>query len=179
MRDFRHHAEEAESVNCDDGITSDKPRSGWQWLAVQETECNNMTRDFDPKTEAVLLRAFVVSQKQERLIELLSNPRRRARVLASLAHFRDLDERFKIEIPHAQQTASGIAARLFKLGAPRECYAISENPAVDGRLLELERLLETVVGMGSGTLISCIPGRLGYYEGESPNNRWILTREAA
>jgi len=30
--------------------------------------------------------------------------------------------------------------------------------------------------MGNGTLLSCIPGRLGYFEGEDPGERYVLAR---
>lgn len=54
------------------------------------------------------------------------------------------------------------------------CYAISEDDAFDGMLLSLREALDAIVGSGSGTLLSCIPGRLGYYEEEGPKVRFIL-----
>jgi len=32
--------------------------------------------------------------------------------------------------------------------------------------LQLESALESVVGNGMGTILSCIPGKLAYFEGE-------------
>jgi hypothetical protein len=40
--------------------------------------------------------------------------------------------------------------------------------------MALAEALEAVVGGGFGTLISCIPGRLGYFEGELPRDRKLL-----
>jgi hypothetical protein len=40
-----------------------------------------------------------------------------------------------------------------------------------------EALLQ-IVGAGNGTLISCTPGTLAYYEGEGPSDRCILARPA-
>jgi len=37
---------------------------------------------------------------------------------------------------------------------------------LDGQELLLESALESVVGNGIGTILSCIPGKLAYFEGE-------------
>ena len=52
------------------------------------------------------------------------------------------------------------------LGAPDTCYLISEDTKFDGKEMELLAALKQIVGYGMGTVISCIPGRLGYFEGE-------------
>jgi hypothetical protein len=36
--------------------------------------------------------------------------------------------------------------------------------------------LEDIIGNNDGTFISCIPGRLACFEGEGPNQRYILER---
>ena len=61
-------------------------------------------------------------------------------------------------------------------GAPTECYLISESSDLDGRALPLEEALGEIIGRGMGTLVSCIPGRLAYFEGESPGERYLLER---
>jgi hypothetical protein len=40
------------------------------------------------------------------------------------------------------------------------------NPDLDGRRLNLEQVIAAVVGTGIGTILSCIPGRLAFFEGE-------------
>ena len=40
----------------------------------------------------------------------------------------------------------------------------------------LGEALEAVIGHGMGTLVSCVPGVLGFYEGESSGDRCILAR---
>jgi len=39
---------------------------------------------------------------------------------------------------------------------------------VDGKRISLEVALKQVIGQGYGTLLSCVPGALGYFEGEEP-----------
>jgi hypothetical protein len=40
----------------------------------------------------------------------------------------------------------------------------------------LHQALQETIGQGYGTLISCIPGKLAYFEGEEVNHRFILKR---
>jgi hypothetical protein len=36
-----------------------------------------------------------------------------------------------------------------------------------------------VLGMGDGVVLSCIPGKLAYYESEDASGRYILSRSSA
>jgi hypothetical protein len=47
---------------------------------------------------------------------------------------------------------------------------------LDGGWMDLQDALDWTVATGTGTLISCIPGELAYYEGEDINLRYILQR---
>ena len=129
--------------------------------------------------EAAFVRAFVVPGKQERLLDLLSRPKRRGSVLQTLYHFGDLDPRFARPVPPLEQTPEGVERRLRELGAPEACYLLSDVPGLDARTMPLGAALEEVVGAGGGTLLSCIPGSLGYFEGEEPGDRWLLHRPKA
>jgi len=64
-------------------------------------------------------------------------------------------------------------AILKRLGAPDNCWVISEGD-LDGQEVNLLAALKEVVGYGMGTLISCIPGRLAYFESE--DERYILQK---
>jgi hypothetical protein len=57
-------------------------------------------------------------------------------------------------------------------GAPEKCYAISEDEDLDGKELLLSEALRTIHGRGIGTFLSCLPGRLAYFEDE--DNRYVL-----
>jgi hypothetical protein len=63
-------------------------------------------------------------------------------------------------------------------GAQEMCHVLSENSALDARVLPLREALHTVVGRGMGTFLSCIPGQLGYFESEEPGERYVLERPA-
>src|SRR4051794_34904758 len=123
--------------------------SPWGW----------MTHAGRAEHEEALVRAFIIRSKQERVIELLANPKRRRDVLRTLPHFRDLDERFAVRVPRAQQSPATILELLRARGAPAACHVLSEDSKLDGRTLALAAVLDAVVARGMGTLISCIPGR--------------------
>jgi hypothetical protein len=59
-------------------------------------------------------------------------------------------------------------------GAPETCYALSEDSELDGKEIPLSEALKEVVGCGMGTFLSCLAGRLAYFEDE--DGRWILER---
>jgi hypothetical protein len=124
--------------------------------------------------EESLVRAFILPQRRERYLEMIAKPKRRQVFAESLAHFKHLDMRFAVRIPPNQQHANDIAKILKSKGAPATCCAFSEWSEIDGRVISLDEALKTIVGGGMGTFLSCIPGRLAYFEDE--DERWILER---
>jgi len=127
--------------------------------------------------EASVVRAFVAPAKRERYVEGLSNPKRRSRFLDRLNHhIDDIDPQCRVSIPSASQSAAGIEQLLRARGAPSECYVMSSWARLDGREMPLGEALREVVGRQMGTLISCVPGRLGYYESEEIKARYLLER---
>lgn len=132
----------------------------------------------DLEREAALIRAFIVPAKQERLVELLGKPKRRRDVLRTLYHFKDLDPRFISRIPAVADSAEGIEALLRSKGAPDLCYAISTDSDLDGSTVPLREALIRISGRGHGTLLSCAPGSLGYFEGEEIGERYVLERSS-
>jgi hypothetical protein len=93
----------------------------------------------------------------------------------ALADPDDLDERWAVLIPPSEQTADRIYKMLKKGGAPEVCHVTSEIVECDNRDMKLFEAIELVLGMGLGSIISCIPGRLAYYEGEF-RTRFLLDR---
>lgn len=129
------------------------------------------------ETEEQTIRAFVQKAKQERCCLLLSNPKRRKEFTAELAHFKWLEERFAHPIPSAlAHTAGQIAALLRAKGAGSTVWAISEDSALDGTELMLEEALHKVLGRGMGTILSCVPGKLAFFQGEERHSERLLER---
>ena len=42
--------------------------------------------------------------------------------------------------------------------------------------MDLQTALEEVIGYGNGTFVSCIPGKLGYFESAEPGLRYIFEK---
>ena len=59
------------------------------------------------------------------------------------------------------------------MGAPGTCHVIGGEH--DGKDMELLIALQQIVGYGTGTVLSCIPGKLAYFEGEI-RERFLLVR---
>lgn len=123
-----------------------------------------------------LIRAFVAPQRQDRYLGLLGSERGREKVRRSLAHFDALDARFARRLSGAEQTPDGVARLLRDRGAPASCVLLAEDAALDGQTMSLDHALKAVVGRGMGAFVSCIAGRLGYFEGEAQNERYLLER---
>ena len=124
-----------------------------------------------------IIRAFVVPRQRARLLELSRTPRGRRKFRQELAHFKHLDSRYASRIEPGRQTKQGILALLTESGAKGErspCYVLSELDDLDGEVMPLGDALDKTVGQGVGSFVSCIPGRLAYYEGEEAGERYVL-----
>jgi hypothetical protein len=127
--------------------------------------------------ELATVRAFVVRGRQERLSSFLVSPKNRGKFTRELAHFRWFDERYVTVAPwkvdpnlklwdRHVQGVENICRLLRSKGAGKTCWVISEDSKLDGQELQLESALESVIGRGMGTILSFIPGKLAYFEGE-------------
>jgi len=126
--------------------------------------------------EQAFVRAFIVEDKQERYLAKLGSKRHRKEFLSRFHHNLDFEPKLATRVPPSEQSASGIHERLRKLGAPTQCYAIAADDTLDGRELPLKDALDAIVGMGSGIVLSCVPGVLAYYESEEMKGRFVFAR---
>jgi hypothetical protein len=130
----------------------------------------------NPHQEA-FVESFVRPDRRERISLCLSNRKKRRVFVRELAHHGTyfLAPESLRSIKPSQQNPDSIFAILRGLGAPDTCHLISEDANIDGKEMELLPTLKEVVGGGMGTAISCLPGRLGYFEGEL-RERYILQK---
>jgi hypothetical protein len=114
-----------------------------------------------------LIEAFVLPERRERYLFLARTPKRRTEITKRLAHWQDFDARCALALPSdARSSAAAVARFLTARGAPPSCYVLSESRGYDGRLMPLVDAAAGIFGRGMGTVLSCIPGRLAYYESE-------------
>jgi hypothetical protein len=128
-----------------------------------------------PHEEAVV-KSFIEPSRQQRFVDFLADPKKRKKFTDELAHRRErfLNSKFLKSIPPSQRNPTSLYALLKQLGAPDICWVISESRLLDGQEVGLIKALREVVGYGMGTIISCAPGRLAYFESE--DERFILQR---
>jgi len=115
--------------------------------------------------------AFLKPQRKERWRKLIGQSKTRAKLLAELHHFADVDARWRLDV--SRERTSGIADRLVSMGAPEICHVMSDSE-LDGQTLRVRDALDAVVGSGMGTVLLCVPGELAYLETE--DDRCILRR---
>jgi hypothetical protein len=128
------------------------------------------------ETERALVESFIHSTKRKRWLELLLTTKGRRKLRASLAHCADFDPATIVALKSNQQHASSLFDLLTSWGAPSTCYLISENGEWDAMEMNLKSALKQVIGYGFGTIISCQPGALAYFEGEGPRQRFVLRK---
>ena len=121
--------------------------------------------------------AFLVEPTKRRLETLLELGEKRRRDVRKLLHHSvRLDPRFTQHLTGSEAFSGPVEAMLRKRGAPATCYVLAANSDLDGREMPLGEALQSIVGMGDGAFVSCIPGRLGFYEYENVKSSYLLSR---
>jgi hypothetical protein len=127
-------------------------------------------------TEHEFVSHFIRRDRQQAYLKLLASPDRRRKFFGRLVKSCDLEPSVIEELHEDGESADAIAEILRSKGAGETCYAISEDAEIDGREVRLIEALQRVVARGRATLLSCVPGVLGYYEGADFEERCILHR---
>ncbi len=124
--------------------------------------------------EAAFIRAFILPERQERWQLALASEKHRSKTLHRLADSRDFSTDRMTVLDRTLTSGEAIWKHLANLGANESCHVISEIEDLDGRDMPTQQALEECVGMGLGTVLSLIPGRLAYFEEENVKRRWVL-----
>jgi len=126
--------------------------------------------------EQAFVDSFVKDARKERVALLLANAKKRRKFVQEFADHGTYFLRLEClrSIEPSQTNANALHAILRRMGAPETCYVISESE-LDEKEMGLLSALKETIGYGFGTVISCIPGRLGYFEGEV-RERFILQK---
>ncbi len=125
--------------------------------------------------ETAFVESFIISIRRERALELLARPKNRHKLTEKFDHHgRDyfIPECIRPILPRDQHPTN-IADILRRMGASTMCHWIGGKH--DGDDTELLAALKQVVGCGQGTVLSCIPGKLAFFEGEVME-RFLLVR---
>ena len=121
--------------------------------------------------------AFLAEPTKRRMETLLElGEKRRSDVRGLLHHSVRLDPRHARHLKGGDASPGPVEAMLRERGAPSTCYVLSANSDLDGRDLPLGEALDAIIGMQDGAFVSCIPGRLGFYEYEDIKSSYLLVR---
>ncbi len=123
--------------------------------------------------EQGIVSGFVHPDRQARCLALLRTKAGRAKLRRSLAHLGWFDPARSYELPSSTD-ADGVLRALSACGAPPVCYVLSESTKFDGRTMPLVEAIDALFASGIGSVLSCIPGQLGYFESEDFENRCFL-----
>ena len=125
--------------------------------------------------ELQIIKRFILEKKRERYSEFVVATKKREKFLRELYHFDDFDPDVIVRLPGKSETIEEILKELRARGAKDDCYIISCDKELDRMTLPLVDALQRVFARIEGTIISCGP-TVAYYEGEAPNNRFILNK---
>lgn len=136
----------------------------------------------DKQHEEIIVKSFFNKRLQDRILFELASTKKRKDAIGRLSHnyVELLNDKYMIEIPKPNSYYVDIIKLLKQYGAKEECYVISYNENIDGKSLPLLEAMKNSVGFGMPSIISCIPGKLAYFEAEQVMGvppRFILRRE--
>lgn len=126
--------------------------------------------------EEMFVRNFVKPAKRHRYLSMLESKKGRDKIVSGLYHCNDLDERYATLLLPDEQNLEMICKILKRKGATDLCYVMSTNTSVDKKEMKLLDALEITIASGDGTLVSCLEGKLAYFEFEDAGERYILER---
>ena len=125
--------------------------------------------------ESAFAESFISKARRERALELLASSKNRHKFTRKFdQHGQDyfIPECIRSIEPRHQHPPN-LADILRAMGAPETCHVIGGEH--DGKDMELLTALKQIVGYGTGAVLSCIPGKLAYFEGEI-RERFLLVR---
>lgn len=146
------------------------PNSPRQWTGVRQKRYHRSLMNH----EVAVIKAFFVPTKRERYLGFMATAKGRAKIIAELSHFKALDPRFMKKIIPSQHDPASVAKLIRSKGAGPTCWVISKISDLDGKEVDLLLALKETIGAQMGTIISCIPGKLGYFADE--DGRCLLER---
>ena len=121
--------------------------------------------------EAQML-TFLLKHRRERARYLLR--KKRDEFTRLLYHPRIFEPRHLHRIEPRFHTPEAIAARLLMKSKNTDGYLISSNPDLDQETMPIQEALAHIIGWGSGTFLSIVPGELGYLETEDMGERFLV-----
>lgn len=130
--------------------------------------------NWEPKDHEFEMLKCLDSKQQKRRISyfLEKGEKRRQDVINLFWHEVQFSDRYKQEVD--LKTVDEIYQILKKYGSPESVYVMSVYDDVDGVVGPLKTILSD---SHDATFVSCIPGKLAYFQYEAPGPSIILRRQ--
>lgn len=128
--------------------------------------------------ETQFAKSFVVREKRERYLELLTNPKKRKKITQRLNHHHALDLEYvcATKLAFGDTLRENLVALLQKKGAGGVAHIIADDSKTDGMDLPLEAALEFACIHHFAVIVSCIPGKLAIFKGEAPVDYYLFEK---
>jgi hypothetical protein len=122
--------------------------------------------------ERAFVEAFIPSPRREKFLSALANPQKRPIFNRELHHPKPsfLLPKYIQRTVQGQQHTRFLGPKLRGMGATDDCWVFGNQ--IDGQAMTIEGALRALVGYGTGTIVSCVPGKLAFLETE--DERLIL-----
>ena len=126
--------------------------------------------------ETLFISTFIIKERKTRYLNLLSSKKGRAKFRMQIPHSLTLDLNVKYlhKIKNSDQNVLFILNKLREYSSPNLCYVMAEHSKYDQKYMQIDDALKALFSCGIGYIISCIPGRLLYFEAENNNERYFL-----
>jgi hypothetical protein len=121
-------------------------------------------------------KSFLLPSKIDRYCTLALSERGRIKWRDELDHFQSrLRPEVTTAIPSAKQTVSNVYRMLgLKIDQSNSAFVFSTNWCFHEGIGQLNEILENVVELSNGTVISIKPGKLALYWGEERDAKFLL-----
>lgn len=139
----------------------------------------------DIEHEKKIVKNFFRRELRQRLFYELTIPNKRSKIFGRLASDPNgvIDSKYLHPVPlKGNNDCSYVLKKLIEKGAlaNQAAYIMCNLSPFDGKYISLKKAVEEMVYKGEPLIISCIPGKLAYFEGEEgfgPPPRYILERK--
>jgi hypothetical protein len=119
--------------------------------------------------------AFLIEPGRDRMRRLLELGEKRRRDVRSLLHHAvELDPRYCTRLTGPDYFPGPLEKTLRARGGPPDCYLI--GGALDGREMPLAEALSAAALGEDGIFLSCLPGRLGFFQYAEMKSAYLLHR---
>src|SRR5450432_1753937 len=122
--------------------------------------------------EQILIKKFVIKEKQDRYLSFLANIKTRKKYTCELYHFKDFNWKLFQEIAENEVESVTIATRVNRGKNISTCSVISANKDFDGKEISVDEAIKNFIGF-EGTILIFGDAEIVYYEGEAPKNRYL------